>query len=292
MLEIKGIRKSYGKIRALCDCSCRLGEGVYGLLGPNGSGKTTFMNILTDNIRQDGGEILFNGEKIKRENGRFRARIGYMPQSCELIPAFSCLDFLHYMAVLKGIDRKAASAQIDSLLGRFELDAVKNRKIASFSGGMKQRLMLIQAFLGEPEIVLLDEPTAGLDPKQRVLVKNFLAEQSFGKTILLATHIIGDIEHIANGVICLKKGETIFCGEPNALAEKARGAVWSCTVDGDALGELKARFRVIAINSEGGKTSCRLLSPVKPSETAAEVRPTLEDAYMLLYGDEHEADRV
>lgn len=292
MLEIKEIRKSYGKIQAICDFSCRMGEGVYGLLGPNGSGKTTFMNILTDNIRRDGGEILFDGEKIKREDGRFRARIGYMPQYCEMIPAFSCLDFLRYMAVLKGIDRKAASAQIDSLLGKFELDDVKDRKISSLSGGMKQRLMLIQAFLGEPEIVLLDEPTAGLDPGQRVLVKNFIAEQSFGRTILLATHIIGDIEHIANGVICLKKGKTIFCGEPNVLAETARGSVWSCAVDGDTLRELKARFRVIAINSEGGKTSCRLLSSAKPTETAAEAEPTLEDAYMLLYGDEHETDRV
>ncbi len=292
MLEINNISKSYGKVNALRNFSCKMGEGVYGLLGPNGSGKTTLMNILTDNIRQDSGDISFNDKEIKKGNKHFRASIGYMPQYCEMIPEFSCLDFLNYMAVLKGIDGKAVSIQIDALLERFELDSVKYRKISSFSGGMKQRLMLIQAFLGEPKAVFLDEPTAGLDPKQRVLVKNFISEQSLGRTIVIATHIIGDIEHIANGVVCLKKGENIFCGASNALADKAQGMVWSYIGNGDEMNFLKAKFRVIAVSGESGKMSFRILSPSKPLENAVEVKPTIEDAYMLLYGDENEADPV
>lgn len=292
MLEIKNISKSYGKINALRDFSCKMFEGVYGLLGPNGSGKTTLMNILTDNIRQDSGTIYFDGTEIKKDNKHFRVRIGYMPQYCEMIPEFSCLDFLNYMAVLKGIDRMTVSIQIDSLLKKFELDNVKYRKISSFSGGMKQRLMLIQAFLGEPKIVLLDEPTAGLDPKQRVVVKNFISEQAFGKTIIIATHIISDIEHIANGVICLKKGENIFCGDSNALADKAQGVVWSYTGNSDEMNFLKAKFRVIAINGESEKTNYRILSHTKPFETAVGLKPTLEDAYMLLYGDANEIDPI
>lgn len=292
MLKINNINKSYGKIKALIDFSCSMGEGVYGLLGPNGSGKTTLMNILTDNISQDSGEISFDGKKIKADNKHFRALIGYMPQYCEMIPEFSCLDFLNYMAVLKGIDANEISAQVEPLLEKFELDTVKHRKISSFSGGMKQRLMLIQAFLGDPKIILLDEPTAGLDPKQRVLVKNFISEQAFGKTIIIATHIISDIEHIAGGVICLKKGKTVFCGDPNTLAEKAHGMVWSYTGSSDEMNALKDKFRVIAISGESEKTSYRILSPSRPFETAVEVRPTIEDAYMLLYGDENEADQI
>ncbi len=292
MLQINNVSKSYGKIKALIDFSCSMGEGVYGLLGPNGSGKTTLMNILTDNISRDSGEISLDGKKIKAESKHFRAKIGYMPQYCEMIPEFSCLDFLNYMAVLKGLDAKEVSAQIDFLLEKFELDNVKHRKISSFSGGMKQRLMLIQAFLGDMRIILLDEPTAGLDPKQRVLVKNFIAEQAFGKTIIIATHIISDIEHIAGGVICLKKGRTVFCGDPKELTEKARGRVWTYIGSGDEMNALKENYRVIAISGESEKTSYRILSPSKPIETAVEAEPTTEDAYMLLYGDENEADSI
>lgn len=291
-IHLSHIGKSYGSINALVDFDCVLHEGVYALLGPNGSGKTTLMNILTGNIRQDSGVIRCNGRKIEKEDRRFRSMIGYMPQYCEMIPEFSCLDFLHYMAVLKGIDRKAVSKQIEVLLKKFELDDVKNRKISSFSGGMKQRLMLIQAFLGKPRIVLLDEPTAGLDPKQRVLVKNFISEQSLGKTVVIATHIIGDIENIACGVICLKKGENIFCGEPSALADKAKGLVWLYTAGSDERDSVKAKFRVISMSGESEKRKYRILSPSKPFETAIAVKPTLEDAYMLLYGEEHEADSI
>lgn len=285
MLEINNFNKSYGKIIALRDFSCKLGEGVYGLLGPNGSGKSTLMNILTDNIGRDSGTIFLDGQLIEKSDKQFRALIGYMPQYCEMIPEFSCIDFLNYMAVLKGVDNKTISPQIDYLLKKFELNDVKYRKISSFSGGMKQRLMLIQAFLGEPKIVLLDEPTAGLDPKQRVFVKNFISEQSLGKTIVIATHIISDIEHIAHGVICLKKGETVFSGAPSGMAEIAQGMVWSYCGNSDELNALKETFRIIAISGDGEKTHFRILAPSKPPESAIEQKPTIEDAYMLLYGD-------
>lgn len=285
MLEIHNIYKSYGKINALCGLSFNVGDGVYGLLGPNGSGKTTLMNILTNNIKLDSGIILFNGEKFCADNRSFRSIIGYMPQYCEMIPEFTCVEFLNYMAILKELELKSAEKQIKTLLERFELDDVMYRKISSFSGGMKQRLMLIQAFLGDPKLILLDEPTAGLDPKQRILVKNFISEQSLGKTIIIATHIIADIERIAKEIICLKKGEAIFCGDTNSLKSIADGIVWSYDGINNEIEEIKTRFHVVSINGEDEKVQFRILSKDKPFENAVELIPSLEDAYMMLYGD-------
>lgn len=206
MLKLQIVSRSYGKTRALNGFSYTFHHGVYGLLGPNGSGKTTLLNILSDNLRADCGTVTWNGvpptEKV-------RARVGYAPQFCELYPSMTALDFLRYMAVIKACDRKKAEEQIRKLLAYFALDGVMHSKIGSFSGGMKQRLLLIQAFLGEPSLVLLDEPTAGLDPLQRMLVHRLIQTQAHDKIILYATHILPDLQDLCEDVLFLKRGELI-----------------------------------------------------------------------------------
>lgn len=292
MLEIKGLSKRYGKTVALKDLECKLDTGVYGLLGPNGSGKTTLMNILTSNVKSDGGAIFFRGQEITRGNREFRRRVGYMPQYCEMIPGFSVMDFLGYMAALKGLEQKQAALQIRELLDRFFSVDVMDKKIASLSGGMKQRLMLIQAFLGDPELVLLDEPTAGLDPMQRVAVKNFIAENASRKTILIATHILSDVEGISRGLLCLQKGACIFRGTPGEFALRASGMVWG--YEGTRTEEVAVaqKGRILSARAEGEKVDYRILSGKKPFPEALPLAPVPEDAYVLLYGERHEADPV
>ena len=288
MLEIKTVSKRYGKTQALHNFSCVLQTGIYGLLGPNGSGKTTLMNLLTDNLKKDSGTVEWNGQSLHGGGKALCGQIGYMPQYCEMIPGFSVMDFLGYMAALKDLDAKTATAQINELLERFFEEDVRRKKIASLSGGMKQRVMLIQAFLGEPSIVLLDEPTAGLDPIQRIAVKNFLAEKAAERTILFATHIISDVESIARQLLCLQKGTCIFNGSPEEFALCADGQVWAYRgIPGDET-EISKIGRLLSARSEGDAVDYRILSSQKPFAAATPLAPTPEDAYVLLYGEAHE----
>lgn len=216
MLELQNISRSYGKTKALNGFTYTFTRGVYGLLGPNGSGKTTLLNILTDNLRADSGRVLWDGKAL---GARYRMSVGYAPQFCEPYPSMTAFDFLRYMAVLKACDETQAASQIETLLGYFELDGVKNKKIGGFSGGMKQRLLIIQAFLGEPALVLLDEPTAGLDPMQRTLVRRFVARQAKDRIILYATHILSDLESLCDEVLFLKHGELIHAEKASICLE-------------------------------------------------------------------------
>lgn len=206
MTELKGISHSYGKTKALNGVSYTFTNGVYGLLGPNGSGKTTLLNILSGNLRASGGSVLWDGETADKS---FFASVGYVPQDCELYPSMSAYDFLRYMAVIKSCGREDSTQQIDGMLRYFELHEVRHQKLCTFSGGMKQRVLLMQAFLGKPALVLLDEPTAGLDPMQRMLVHRFVAEQARDKTVLYATHILPDLKDLCKEVLFLKRGELI-----------------------------------------------------------------------------------
>ncbi len=203
MLTLQGICRSYGKTKALSDFSYTFDRGVYGLLGPNGSGKTTLMNILSDNLRADSGTVTWDG------NAPHRAPIGYAPQDCEMYPSMTAYDFLRYIAVLKACDGAETARQIEEMLCYFALHDVKHDKIGTFSGGMKRRLLLIQAFLGNPSLVLLDEPTAGLDPTQRALVHRLIAVQAKERIILYATHILPDLGDLCSDVLFLKHGRLI-----------------------------------------------------------------------------------
>ena len=205
VIEIKNISKKYGKVEALREVSLTLEHGIYALLGPNGSGKTTLMNILAGLLKPSGGEVLYNGENIEKSGIAYRSRVGYMPQYPAMYPNFAVKEFLLYLAELKKLPPER-EGEIDYLLLRVELSDVAERKISALSGGMKQRLSLCTAVLGDPEILILDEPTAGLDPKQRVVLREFISEIAENKTVIWATHIVSDVERIADEVIFMKKG--------------------------------------------------------------------------------------
>ena len=206
VLELKNLQKQYGKVQALRRVDLCLGHGIHALLGPNGSGKTTLMNILAGLLKPHAGEVLYRGKRIDKWGEDYRARLGYMPQYPALYPTFTVMEMMLYVAELKGLPRDS-DRQIESLLARVELSDVFDRRISALSGGMKQRLSLCTAVLGDPEILILDEPTAGLDPRQRVVLRDFISEIGQDRTVLWATHIVSDVESIAHNIIFMKKGE-------------------------------------------------------------------------------------
>ena len=291
-LNIKNIRKSYGSNLALDNFTAMLEPGIYALLGPNGSGKSTLMNIITDNLKADSGEITYTSDDGTTENVlkmgvRFREKLGFMPQYPGLYPNFTVERFMWYMAALKGLSRETAKAEIKEILTSVELDDVTKRKIGALSGGMKQRLALAQAVLGSPEILILDEPTAGLDPKQRIAIRNYISKIAFDKIVIIATHVVSDVEFIARNIIMLKKGVIVDSAPPHELTRKIDGKVWNVYCSEADVQLMQERFRVtnIARDDEAGDVILRVLSEDKPDERAKTVTPTLEDYYLYVFGD-------
>lgn len=284
MLELKNISKKYGKVMALKSVNINLGSGIYALLGPNGSGKSTMMNIISGILPPTEGEILYNGQGIRSLGTAYRERIGYMPQYPGMYPSFTVRDFLLYMSELKGLPR-GNEGEVDYILRRVELDDCVDRKISALSGGMKQRLSLAQAVLGSPEIIILDEPTAGLDPKQRIAVRNFISETASDRTVLWATHIVPDIEGIAREVIILKQGEVTDIAAPEKLIQKMSGKVWRVRVEHNAAEEFRKKYRICSTVPDADGLMLRLLSEGQPCEGAVPLVPTLEDYYLYIFGD-------
>ncbi len=286
-LTITGISKSYGTNLALDRFSAELTPGIYALLGPNGSGKSTLMNILTDNLKADSGSITFDGESVLDMGVRFREKLGFMPQYPGLYPNFTVERFMWYMAALKGLTKEAAQAQIPEILAAVELDDIPKRRIGALSGGMKQRLTLAQAVLGDPEILILDEPTAGLDPKQRIAIRNYISKIAFNKIVLIATHVVPDVEFIAKDIIMLKKGVIVDAAPPHELVKKIDGGVWLVPCAESEMQAMQDRFRVtnIARDDQTGEVLLRVLAEEMPTERARIVAPTLEDYYLHVFGD-------
>ena len=285
MLTINNLSKSYGSNLALNQFTYSFDHGIYALLGPNGSGKSTLMNIVTQNLKSDNGEILLDDTPIGKLGASYREKLGFMPQYPGMYPSFSALDFLRYMAVLKGLNKKKADEQIDELLHAVELHDVRTHRLGSFSGGMKQRLALAQSLLGDPEIVILDEPTAGLDPKQRIAIRNYIASVALNKTVIIATHVVSDVEFIAREAIMLKKGVISDSGSPYELTQKIEGQVWQTVVAAEDVQAMQEKFRVVNIQNGEQGVILRILSDVKPTEDSVTVVPSLEDYYLHVFGD-------
>ncbi len=283
-LNLSHIYKSYGKIQALSDVSLTLTPGIYALLGPNGSGKSTLMNILTDNLKADRGEITFDGENVRKMGARFREKLGFMPQYPGLYPNFTAREFLCYMASLKDMPKREIKGAVEAVLAAVELTDAAGQKISTFSGGMKQRLALAQATLGDPQIIILDEPTAGLDPKQRISVRNYISGLALNKIVLIATHVVSDIEYIAKDVILLKKGIIVDHAPPQVLTAKMTGKVARICCREAEIGAYEAKYRVISIGkAEDGMAELRIITETKNEWEA--LTPTLEDYYLFVFGD-------
>lgn len=297
-LKFEKIDKSYGKNHALKEFSATLTPGIYALMGPNGSGKSTLMNILTDNLKADSGEITYaevgkEHENVLKMGVRFREKIGFMPQYPGMYPNFTVESFMWYMASLKDVGsqykgkqkKEYIAKEIENILKAVELDDVPRRRIGALSGGMKQRLALAQAVLGDPEILILDEPTAGLDPKQRIAIRNYIATIALNKIVLIATHVVSDVEYIAKEVIFLKKGEITDFAPAHELAEKIDGKVWELTCGGAEVAAFSQKYRVVNISQSGADVTLRVLSDTRPEGNSAPAAPTLEDYYLWMFGE-------
>lgn len=216
-LRIDRLSKRYGEKLALSDFSYTFHEGIYGILGANGAGKSTLMHLITDNVSRTSGEILLDGTDVLKSGDDFRAILGFMPQQQGLYESLTCESFLACMARLKGIPRRKLRAELDRVLALTNLSDQRHVKIGAFSGGMKQRTLLAQAMLGEPKVLILDEPTAGLDPKERIRLRNYIRDLGQNRIVLLATHIVSDIEAIADDIILMKQGRIVRSGSPAEL---------------------------------------------------------------------------
>ena len=243
-LKFENLTKNYKTKIALNHFTVSLTEGIYGILGPNGAGKSTLMNLLTDNVKRTSGNIYFNGKEILTLKEKFRREIGYMPQQQGMYDEFSATRFLYYIAGVKGIPKKQAKQEISALLDLVGLSSVAHRRLGSFSGGMKQRVLLAQALLGNPSILILDEPTTGLDPEERIRIRNYISELSTNKIVLFATHVVSDIESIATEVLLIRQGELLKKASPLALIEEISGKVGEGLVTREEVAALQKKYQI------------------------------------------------
>ena len=285
-LRLDRLTKQYKQKLAVDRIDLELKCGVYGLLGANGAGKTTLMRMICDIQEPTSGEIFCNGQNIREMGEEYRDRLGYLPQNFGYYPEFTAYKFLLYIASLKGLGKEQAAVRAQYLLEMVGLADQKEQKIKTFSGGMKQRLGIAQAMLNEPEILILDEPTAGLDPKERVRFRNLISSFSKDKIVLLSTHIVSDVEYIADEILVMKDGRLIHRGAPEVVTQEAKGLVWECKVESKDTERYIEQYNVGNLKNVGDKTTLRIISDTCPCEGAVEAEPTLEDLYLYYFSEE------
>ena len=283
-LQVERVSKLYGSFVALKEIELELGRGVYGLLGPNGAGKTTLMRILTDLLIPSRGRVLCNGRDIHAMGADYRDLLGYLPQDFGVYPNFTAEGFLCYIARLKGLDREAARRKTAELLELVRLSDRRKRRLGGFSGGERQRVGIAQALLNDPQILILDEPTAGLDPQERIRFRGLLNQLGRDRLVLLSTHIVSDVESAADQVILLRRGEIIGRDSPDALLGQLEGKVWSVPVTPQEQAELAVRCPCSNVSRLNGVTYMRLLSDAPPTVRARSVTANLEDLYLWYFG--------
>lgn len=283
-LELNDISKMYGAFYALKDISVTLENGVYGILGANGAGKTTLINILIGVIQENSGFILLDGKNIKKMGTDYLDKIGYLPQYPQFYPNFKMREFLDYMCCIKGISKKQRRERIDFAIEQVNLQEHEKKRIRELSGGMRQRLGIAQAILNNPEILVLDEPTAGLDPGERIRFRNIISRLSKDRMVMVATHIVSDIEYIANEVLILQNGCLVQKGTIEELCAEVEGKVWQLSLEEKDISGFVNRFLVANMKREGNKISMRIISDDKPDEMAVYIKPQLEDVFLLVFG--------
>ncbi|MBZ0313099.1 ABC transporter ATP-binding protein [Clostridium butyricum] len=284
-LEIKNLTKIYGKKRANDGITVTLENGVYGLLGPNGAGKTTLMKQITTLIKPDKGEILYNGKDIFNMDDKYRNIIGYLPQEFGVYKNFTAKQFLQYVGALKGMSGKNLNSKVNELLELVGLYDVRNKSIGKFSGGMKRRVGIAQVLLNDPKIIVLDEPTAGLDPQERTRFRNLIAKISRDKIIILSTHIISDIESVAKETIMVKEGKLLMKGTHREILSDMNNKVYNISVNNEEeINRIQEKYKVISIQSDVDSTILRVVSDTMPKELNVEsTSARFEDVYMFYF---------
>ena len=285
-LEINNLSKTYvkGKPKSLDNLSTEFTSGVYGILGPNGAGKSTLMNIIADNIKADSGEVLYNGENIIKLGKDFRNILGYMPQQQGIYKSFTGRRFLWYMASLKGIPKKEAKERLENVLNLVNLKDHADKKLGAYSGGMKQRILIAQALLNDPEVLLLDEPTAGLDPMERIRIRNFISEIAINKIVIITTHIVSDIQYISKEILLMNKGKLLLKDNPDTIVESMQGKVFEAKIQENQLNKVKEKYNISNIIKTNDGLLARIVSEDKPKElNINDVKSTLEDTYLYYF---------
>ena len=285
-LTLERLSKQFKNRIAVENVNAELTEGIYGFLGANGAGKTTLMQMICGIVAPTSGEVKINGKNNIEMGEEFRNLLGYLPQEFGYTPGFTAEDFMLYIASVKGLDPRYARRRTRELMKLVSLEGDMKRKIRTFSGGMKRRLGIAQALLNDPKILIMDEPTAGLDPKERAYFRNVIAEMAQDKIIIISTHIVSDIEYISDQVIIMKKGRFILQGTTEELTAEADGMVWSCRVPAREWMSFENSHTVANSRNLGDMVEARVISPDRPCADAEQTEPTLEDLYLKCFSDE------
>ena len=285
-LQLSELTKKYNDKLALDHITFSFTSGIYGLLGPNGAGKSTMMNLITDNISPTSGRILIDDRNIKDIDKEYRKLLGYMPQQQNFYPELTLLRFMYFIASLKGLNKHEAKRDIEYYLKMVNLYDVREKRLGTFSGGMRQRALIAQALIGNPKILILDEPTAGLDPKERIRIRNLISEVSRDKIVIIATHVVADVEFIANEIIMLNSGVILKSGKPADLLAEINGKVWNIYISDREITEVNDKYKVSNISREGESVIARIVAESYEDKWESEtVRPDLEDLYLYLNGE-------
>ncbi|HSL45044.1 MAG TPA: ABC transporter ATP-binding protein [Anaerolineales bacterium] len=285
VMNIQNVSKQYNNRHwGLRDFSLELGPGVLGLLGPNGAGKSTLMRILATITKATSGTVMWNGRDIARSPDELRAVLGYLPQDFGVYPNLTAIEFLEYMATIKGLDAKSARRRIDELLQVANLVEAAKRPLGGYSGGMKQRVGIAQALLNDPQLLIVDEPTVGLDPEERVRFRNLLSDLSGERIVILSTHIVSDVEATATHIVLINQGKLLCESSPEDLLKQLENKVWEWTVSSDELVHLKQRHIVSGTIRRSDGVQVRVVSEDKPEATARNASPNIEDAYLYFVG--------
>lgn len=286
ILSIERLKKQYGSKIAVDKLNAEFGTGVYGLLGANGAGKTTLMRMLCGILCPTSGEIKLDGMNNLDMGEAFREQLGYLPQDFGYYPDFKAREFMLYIAALKGLPPIYAKERADELLEMVGLKEVANKKIKTFSGGMKQRLGIAQAMINDPKILVLDEPTAGLDPKERVRFRNLISDFASERMVLLSTHIVSDVEYIADEILVMKNGTWIARGTVTELVDTISDKVWQVVTDRESADVLCREYNIINLRHIEDKVELRIVSDKTPIDMAKHVTPTLEDLYLYEFKED------
>ena len=284
-LNIKGLTKDFKDFRAVDHVSCSMGQGVYGLLGVNGAGKTTLMRMICTLLRPTEGSVTWNGKDIFKMDASYRKVLGYLPQDFGFYPDFTVQDYMMYISSIKGIRPMTAKKRTEKLLEQVGLRKMKKRKMRNLSGGMQRRVGIAQAMLNDPQILILDEPTAGLDPNERIRFRNLISELAEDRLVLLSTHIVSDVEFIANDILLMKEGKFFMNGTAEEIISSMDQAVWSCTVPRKEADRYLSKYLVSNVKTVPGGAELRILAKRSPAEGAVMEEATLEDAFLLYFGE-------